>query len=583
MVEEQTIESILIADCGTVMTKLMLLQKVEDSYRFVAQTETLTTINPPWEDVSVGVLHAIESLEEISGRQFYSRSRLITPRQGPNGVDAFVVILSAPEPLRLILAGLVHEMSLESARRAASGTYTNIAAVLSREGSLRSPQETWARTVRDEAPDAVLLVGGVDGGASRPVVELGEAIALAASMMEQEQRPLVIYAGNAELRQTITKLMGNVTQVEVTENVRPSANTEHLGPTQNLLERFYVEARLKNTPGSETLTGWSRLPLMPTATAFSRLVDYLWYREGSHQDRGVLGIDVGAATTTVAATFDGRPYLTIYERGLAYGPLDWARERGSYSLMQWLPEEMEEEDVMILLHNRELYPWTVPQEPRELWIEQAVIREMLREALNVAHLTWDTGSALQQPGMMPRLDPILISGGGMVHMPRPGQALLIVLDGVQPVGISTILLDINRAAPALGAVANIKPLAAASALDAGTLVPLGTVISPVGKARPGEVILRMRISYEDGGELDVEARYGEIEIWPLLPNQRAKLELKPNRRFDVGLGPGRGGEVEALGGLVGLVVDARGRPLTLPEDPEQRRRLLNGWIWDVGG
>ncbi|MFN2111349.1 MAG: hypothetical protein ACK2UI_16960, partial [Anaerolineae bacterium] len=154
--------------------------------------------------------------------------------------------------------------------------------------------------------------------------------------------------------------------------------------------------------------------------------------------------------------------------------------------------------------------------------------------------------------------------------------------------ISTILLDVNRAASALGAVAGLKPLAAASALEAGAsgsgvLVPLGTVISPMGKARPGEVVMRMRITYEDGGMLDVEARYGDIEIWPLLPGQKATLELRPNRRFDVGLGFGRGGKVQAIGGLVGLVVDARGRPLTLPEDPDQRRRALHGWIWDVGG
>jgi hypothetical protein len=208
---------------------------------------------------------------------------------------------------------------------------------------------------------------------------------------------------------------------------------------------------------------------------------------------------------------------------------------------------------------------------------------MLRDALDVALPTWDVGAASIQPEMLPRLDPILISGGGVVHMPRPGQSLLTVLDGLQPVGISTILLDVNRAAPSLGAVAGVKPLAAASALDAGTLIPLGTVISPVGSGRLGEPVLQMRIAYDDGGELDVEARYGDLEIWPLLPGQRATLELRANRRFDLGMGMGRSGKVQAIGGLVGLVVDARGRPLTLPEDADQRRRLLNRWIWDVGG
>ncbi len=587
MAEERTIESILVADCGTVFTKLLLLESVEggtagQSYRFVAQAETLTTINPPWNDLTVGVVNALEELEQVTGRRLYGAGRLITPRHGLEGVDAFVVILSAPEPLSLVIAGLVREMSLESARRAASGTYTTIKTILSREGSLNSPQTTWSRTVRDIAPDVVLLVGGVDGGARRPVMELADAIALAASMLERDQRPVVLYAGNAELRPQITKLMGDITHVEVVDNVHPTVATEHLGPAQTALEQYYIDERMNAAPGAETLLAWSRLPLLPTATAFSRVVNYLCRREGN-TDRGVLGIDVGAATTTVAASFEDRSYVTIYDKGIAYGPLEWVREHGAAPLLQWLPEEMEEEELLMLLHNRELRPWTVPQDPRELWVEQAVVREMLRSAVDMARPTWDAGKINAIPGMLPGVDPILISGGGLVHMPRPGQALLITLDSLQPTGISTILLDINRAAPALGAVAGLKPLAAASAMESGTLISLGTVISPVGKARPGEVVMKMRIVYQDGGSLNVEARYGDMEIWPLLPGQKATLELRPNRRFDVGLGLGRGGKVQAIGGLVGLVVDARGRPLVLPEDPDRRRRVLHGWIWDVGG
>jgi len=582
-VEDYPIESILVADCGTVITKLLLLEKVEASYRFVAQAETLSTNNPPWSDVSVGVVQAIAEIEAITGRTLYAHARLITPRQGLEGVDAFVVILSASKPLQIILAGLVREMSLESARRAAAGTYTSILAMLSREGGLRSPHETWARQVRDLAPDLVLLVGGVDGGATRPVMELAEAIALAATMQEQHIRPLVLYAGNASLRAVVAKLLGNITRVEVVDNVQPSGSTEHLGPAQIALEQFYIQERLMKTPGVDTLTQWSAVPFVPTAAAFARVVEYLWHRE-NNENCGVLGVDVGAASTTVAATFKGRSHLTIYEGGIAFGPFRRITELGLETLMRWIPEELDPEALLVFLHNRELHPWTIAQDMRELWVEQAVVREMLRGALELAYPSWNLVASAGAELTMPRFDPILISGGGIVHMPRPGQALLTVLDGVQPVGISTVYLDVNRVAPALGAVAAIKPLAAAAAMDSGALVPLGTVISPLGKARPGEVIMKMRITYQsDGGYIDVEARYGEIEIWPLLQGQKATVDIKPLRRCDVGMGPGKGGSVEVIGGLVGLVVDARGRPLEIADDPDKRRRTLNGWIWDVGG
>ncbi|MGC9347045.1 MAG: glutamate mutase L [Anaerolineae bacterium] len=583
MAEERNIESILIADCGAVVTKLLLIDRVADSYRVIAQSEALTTGDPPWEDLSVGVIRAMQDLESITGRTLYSEGRVISPRRDLQGVDAFVAIISAVAPLQVILAGLVREMSLESARRAASGTYTDIKAMLSREGGLRSPQETWARKVRDLAPDVVFLVGGVDGGAQRPVLELAEAVALGSSMLPEDERPALLYAGNTALRPYITRLLGDITRVVIADNVRPTVDTEHLGPSQEALETFYVEERLHSAPGVEALGMWSRMPFVPAATAFSRVVDFLWHREGN-ADRGVLGLDVGAATTTVAATFDGRPYVTVYEHGVANGLLAWLDEHDPARLRRWIPHEMDDATLQSLLYNMELRPATVPQDPRELWVELAVVREMLSSALDLARPTWDVGASAMRPAqVMPRVDPILISGGGLVHTPRPGQALLAMLDGVQPVGVSTVLLDVNRAGPAIGAVAGVKPLVAASALEAGTLTSLGTVISPVGQARPGDVVMRMRIVYDSGGELDVEARYGEIEIWPLLAGQRATLEIRPSRRFDIGMGPGQGGKVEVLGGLVGLVVDARGRPLKLPQDPDLRRRTLSGWIWDVGG
>jgi hypothetical protein len=583
--ERNSIESILVADCGTVATKLLLLERVESSYRFVAQAEALTTINPPWEDVTVGILNAIEDLEQITGRTIYASGHVITPREGLQGVDAFVVILSAPEPLRLIIAGLVREMSLESARRAAAATYASVEGMLYREGSLHSPEEAWARAVRNIAPDVVFLVGGVDGGASRPVMELADAIALGTSMLLEERRPLILYAGNAQLRSRITKLLGGITEVEVVDNVRPSVDTEHLGPAEEVLEQYFIEKRLMSTPGVDTVISWSGLPVQPTATAFGRVVEYLWHRE-NNPNRGVLGVDLGAASTTVAAYFEGRLYLSIFgEQGIAFGPIPWLEQHGLKPLLRWLPEDVDPEHVRSLLHNRQLRPSTIPQEVPDLWVEQAVVREMLRAALRSARPTWDAGKAESSSfDLMPHFDPIIISGGGTVHMPRPGHALLTVLDGVEPVGISTVLLDVNRAAPALGAVASIKPLAAASALESGILASLGTVISPMGTGRLGDPVLRMKITYEDEMELNVEAHYGDLEIWPLLPGQRATLEIQPSRRFDIGLGgPGRGGKVQAIGGLVGLVVDARGRPLGLPAGVEQRQKLLQRWIWDVGG
>jgi hypothetical protein len=51
----------------------------------------------------------------------------------------------------------------------------------------------------------------------------------------------------------------------------------------------------------------------------------------------------------------------------------------------------------------------------------------------------------------------------------------------------------------------------------------------------------------------------------------------------VGLGPGRAGELDVNGSSLGIVIDARGRPLNLPDDGNQRRALLKKWQAAVGG
>jgi len=88
---------------------------------------------------------------------------------------------------------------------------------------------------------------------------------------------------------------------------------------------------------------------------------------------------------------------------------------------------------------------------------------------------------------------------------------------------------------------------------------------------------------ESGKETKLEARFGDIEVIPLPSGQFAQLHLQPLHRFDVGMGgPGRSGGVRVVGGALGIVIDGRGRPLKLPNDPENRRVALKRWLWALG-
>jgi hypothetical protein len=181
--------------------------------------------------------------------------------------------------------------------------------------------------------------------------------------------------------------------------------------------------------------------------------------------------------------------------------------------------------------------------------------------------------------LTPIVDPIIASGGILAHAPRLSQTILMLLDAIEPVGITTVVLDKHGLTSALGAVAVTQPVAAVQALDAGAFDPLGTVIAPVGRARPGEVVMTVRIRFDRGGELEMEVRHGSLEMLPLRVGEKATLEFRLRR----GMSLGRiGGPVEVNGGMVGLVIDARGRPLRLPPDLSACRQLAQQWLWDMG-
>ncbi len=584
MAQEQRIGSILVVDCGTVMTKAMLLDQVAGQYRFVAQGEALTTTKPPWSDVAAGICHAIKQISAVTGRRFLDGSdNLISPElSGRQGVDVFAATISASQPLQIVLGGLVRDLSIASVERAAAGAYSQVKAILDGGKRGTSSDRDHVRAIRNTTPDVVCIAGGIEGGAEAPVLELVEATTLACSMMEPEVRPLMLYAGNSQLRQQVADIVGQEAELRVVDNVRPTLGEENLRGAQEELDALYMQHKMGQLPGIDIVSGWSPAPITPTARAFGRLIKYLGCLS---EPSSVLGVDVGAASTTAAAVFDGQLFLTVRgDLGVAFGGERLLQKQGAETITRWLPEPMSDNEARGLLINREMHPASIPQEPRELWLEQALTREAIRATLKVAHPGWKPGSAQPYSHLLPLFDTIVVSGGVLAHAPHPGQAALIVLDGLEPIGITTLVLDAHGLAPALGNIAAVKPLAAVEALDGGGFINLATVITPTGQARHGDTILRVQVTYDDDSTFSVEVNYGDLEVLPLPPGQQAVLELHPRRGFDVGLGgPGKSGKRRVSGGLVGLIIDARGRPLTLSSDPEQSQTQVQQWLWDVGG
>lgn len=619
--------AILVADCGSSFTRVSLLERVDTGFCFIAHATMPTTAEPPWSDISVGVRHAIEHVAETTGRTLLDGAgSLITPEVVGRGVDLLIVTCSAAQPLRVVLAGLVSQVSLVSLERAAASSYAEVLGVIARDysgpQSQHQPRDAHAlqglralpdspkpesvkistslsdekkiEIIRQHHPDVVWVAGGTDGGSYEPVRDLVETVALACTLVDSRPQPAIVYTGNAELRSQIVELIGEEVDLDIIDNVRPTLDTENLMTAQAAFQDAYVKRKIRRIPGMNNLLEWSSAPLLTTAQAQSYLVQYLerLYESG----KGVLCADVGSANTTIATSFparrdsaksnqagnvdSGQHALRIAtDLGVGYSAPSLLDRVGVDAIARWLPFEPNPGEVDEVLLNKGLRSTTIPQDRRQLLIEQAAAREALRLVMSQVRETWQTGTSGRYRWLMPFVEPIIASGAVLAQAPIPSQALLMLLDAIEPVGITTVVLDKYGVASALGAVAVAQPVAAVQALDAGAFQKLGTVIAPVGRARPGDVIMRVKVTFEQGSELEVEVEYGSLEVLPLHSGEKAIVELKARRGIRVGQ---IGGAIEVTGGAVGLVIDARGRPLRLPTNLDRCRQMMQQWLWEMG-
>src|SRR5437879_10468238 len=80
------IRTILATDCGSTTTKAILITKQGDEYRLTVRGEAPTTVEAPFDDVTVGVLNAVREVEELSGLSLIgedNRIRLKPNAQSP--------------------------------------------------------------------------------------------------------------------------------------------------------------------------------------------------------------------------------------------------------------------------------------------------------------------------------------------------------------------------------------------------------------------------------------------------------------------------------------------------------------------
>lgn len=584
------IRSILATDCGSTTTKAILIEKKAEGYRLVARGEAPTTVEAPFDDVTVGVLNAVRELEELTGRTFIRDGKILTPQIDEcTGVDAYLSTSSAGGGLQMTVAGVVKVMSAESAQRAALGAGAIIMDVIAVDDGRKDYEKV--QRIRQLRPDMILMSGGTDGGTVTHLVELAEMLVAADPRPRLGGMRLpVIFAGNKDARDPVKQLLDGKVDLRIVDNLRPTLERENLGPAREAIHELFLEHVMQQAPGYSKLLTWTSADIMSTPNAVGKIMQTIAEMRGID----ILGVDIGGATTDVFSVFGGVYNRTVSANlGMSYSICNVLVETGVENIRRWLPFEMDERDLRNRLRNKMIRPTTIPQTLEDLYVEQAVAREALRLAfehhkslargLKGVQQQRTIGEALSQEDTgktlvdMMALDMIVGSGGVLSHAPRRAQAALMMMDAYQPEGVTMLTVDSIFMMPQLGVLSTIHPEAATEVFEHDCLVILGTCIAPVGVTKEGDEVCTLRLLGETH-----QLRFGELRVFPLQEGERVEVEIRPTRQFDVGAGRGRPLITTVEGGVVGLIVDCRGRPLLLPQRDSERIAKLQTWLRAMG-
>ncbi len=544
--------SYLVVDYGHSACLATLYDLVEGRYRLIGRGEGLNTAGSPWFDISHGLLQAIGQLSDATGRTLMSaQGQLIRPtRSDGGGVDYFGATVSHGESLQVIVAGLLENASIASARKALQAVYANEVDCFSLADSRGRPGQVESLLVN--RPDVIFLVGGTDGGAEKQVAELILTVEMALELQDETVRPSVIYGGNAALRSLVLDSLADLTEVHLVDNVRPTFAAEQIGHAIAMLAQAYYSTKVAGSDAGGVLSDWCNSAPMNSAHAFGGIAEYM---AAVGQGR-VLGLDVGSSQITLVSAVQGQVDLAVRtDMGLGSPAMNLLGQQRGHDESDRPAEDGLDSELADYILDKSTHPSALPITRRAAKAELAVAGHMIRRVVAEAAAKWSW-----PPGGAPEINALLLRGRVFSSAPNPGEALRTVLDALQLRGVFRILVDRYSVLPAMGLLAAEDPDMVVQVLRSGALERWAWVVSPVGQAQSGDTILTVTMNTPSLNSVQMDIAFGDIEVLPLPAGEPATLDLQPAAGVDVGAGKGKSRQLSALDFAVGLVVDGRVRP-----------------------
>jgi hypothetical protein len=378
-----------------------------------------------------------------------------------------------------------------------------------------------AELLRDAHPDLIVAIAP-DRGDVAGLVELAEALRFGCA--HQHPLPHILVSADERVRARIAASCPANT-IESLPDVRTPAGREALVARLRAVRR---RAQGDVVLRDEALEAAART-MSASAQADVVLLDV-----------------TGGATSVIHARPDG-VVLGIHERlGVGAAADRVVARAGLDRVRRWIPRAVEAPALLERVFNRARWPDAIPASVLALSLEMALAREAIAHALADAERA---GVALDGP----LAAPLLVLTGRLAQLPRAAQSLLVAIDAFGPTNPTLVSRAPGDNLVAAGALAARGRVATMPAADPIAIVAgMWPRRSATVRVRDADGVVEERVAR--GSFLLVPTK-GAVEI--VMPG----MTVHPS--------------AEHL--ELGVVIDARGRPLSLPPRDAERIPTLARW------
>lgn len=268
----------LFIDFGSTFTKLVSMDI--GSEQIIGRAQGPSTVDT---DIMQGLSAAWEKLDASQGKSYPYRYKLACS--------------SAAGGLKMVAIGLVPDLTVEAAKRAALGAGAKVVGIYSYEVTRREIRE-----MERLEPDIVLLAGGTDGGDRETITKNARSLSTC-----YLHAPIIV-AGNKVAAEEIEKiLLSSNKECIVTDNVMPEIGVLQVEEVRSIIREVFIK-RIVEAKGLKRAEQFIDGILMPTPTAVLAAARLL--SQGTEREEGLgelVVLDVGGATTDIHSVARGEP------------------------------------------------------------------------------------------------------------------------------------------------------------------------------------------------------------------------------------------------------------------------------------